>query len=234
MTDHAAPIDLLIYDCDGVLVDSELLSNAVLAEMMSAAGYPLDVAGSLRVFAGQSLDDVVRTAERLLARDLGPQWGAAWQKAVLARFETDLRPVPGVAAAIEALAGSRCVASSSHPDRLWRALELTGLAPLFAPHVFSATAVARGKPAPDLFLHAAARMGVAPERALVIEDSDAGVAAARAAGMRVIGFAGASHAGPAHAARLAAAGCDAVVSAMADLPAAVARVGLRARVEEGT
>ena len=217
-------VDLLIYDCDGVLVDSELLSNAVLADMMSARGYPLDVAGSLRIFAGQSLGDVVRTAERLLAQALPADWGAAWQAAVLARFETELRPVPGVAAAVAALPGPRCVASSSHPDRLARALSLTGLAPLFAPHIFSAAAVARGKPAPDLFLYSASRMGVAPENALVIEDSQAGVAAARAAGMRVIGFAGGSHAGAAHAAHLQAAGCDAVISAMSDLPAAVARL----------
>ena len=223
-----APVDLVIYDCDGVLVDSELLSNAVLAEMMGELGHAMDVSGSLAVFAGQSLPDVVRTAERLVGRPVPADWGAGWQRAVLARFETGLRPVDGVAAAVQALPGPRCVASSSHPDRLARALALTGLTPLFAPHVFSAAAVENGKPAPDLFLYAAARMDVAPSRALVVEDSRSGIAAARAAGMRVIGFAGASHAGPAHADRLRDAGCDAVVEAMADLPATVRRLaGIR-------
>ena len=224
MSHAPAPVDLVIYDCDGVLVDSELLSNAILAEMMRDLGCPMDVAGSLAVFAGQSLADVVRTAERLVGRPVPSGWGAGWQRAVLARFETELRPVEGVTAAVRALPGPRCVASSSHPDRLARALALTGLTPLFAPHVFSAASVENGKPAPDLFLYAAARMGVVPSRALVVEDSRAGVAAARAAGMRVVGFAGASHAGPVHADGLRDAGCDAVIVAMADLPATVRRL----------
>ena len=224
MSQAARPVDLIIYDCDGVLVDSEVLSNLVLAEMVSRLGHPMDLAGSLRTFAGQSLADVVRTTERLVGSAVPDTWGAEWQRQVLVRFARDLRPVAGVAAAIEASPGLRCVASSSHPERLARSLELTGLAPLFAGHVFSAAAVARGKPAPDLFLHAAATMGVAPARSLVIEDSRTGVLAAQAAGMRVVGFAGASHAGPDHGQALRAAGCDAIVTAMADLPAAVRQV----------
>src|SRR5262249_4160683 len=137
------------------------------------------------------------------------------------RFRQSLKPVAGVADAIAALPYARCVASSSSFDRLRLALDVTGLAPLFGAHVFSATQVERGKPAPDLFLLAAKQMGGEAAQCIVIEASPLGVEAGRAAGMRVIGFAGASHATEALADKLSAAGADRVIQAMRDLPRCV-------------
>ena len=117
-----------------------------------------------------------------------------------------------------------CVASSSTPDQISRKLDLTGLLPRFGDNLFSATMVARGKPAPDLFLFAAREMGAAPERCLVVEDSPAGIAAALAAGMTAIGFCGGSHCGPDHGVRLEACGAAAVIADMRGLADAAARL----------
>ncbi len=215
---------LLIYDCDGVLVDSEPLANAVLAELITALGHPLTPAETMRIFGGRSLPDVLRRAHELLGfavpDDLGAQAGAS----LLARFRTELKAMPGAALAVAALPWPRCVASSSGRARLELSLAVTGLAPLFGANVFSAEEVKNGKPAPDLFLLAARRMGESPARTIVIEDTVLGVTAARAAGMAAIGFVGGSHAAEDLARQLAAAGADAVVPAMADLPAAVERL----------
>ena len=146
---------------------------------------------------------------------------------LFARFRADLKPVAGVEDAIAALPCRRCVASSSSPDRLHLALDVTGLAPLFGEHVFSATQVAHGKPAPDLFLFAARTMNAAPAHCIVIEDSTLGVEAGRAAGMQVIGFAGASHATEELAQRLSAAGAHRVIRAMRELPRCVETLKMR-------
>jgi HAD superfamily hydrolase (TIGR01509 family) len=142
---------------------------------------------------------------------------------ILNAFEHELEPVPGVSALLDALAVHRCVASSSHPERIRRSLELAGLLERFAPHLFSATMVSAGKPAPDLFLLAAARMAAEPSRCLVVEDSEVGIRAAKAAGMSAYGFTGASHVRPqAHAPRLQAAGADAIFT---EMPALVGLIG---------
>jgi HAD superfamily hydrolase (TIGR01509 family) len=143
-------------------------------------------------------------------------------RALFARFETDLKPIAGVREAILSLPYRRCVASSSVPERIALSLRVTGLADLFE-HIFSSTEVPRGKPAPDLFLHAAHRMGARPEECLVIEDSPAGVQAAIAAGMRVIGFTGGGHCGPDHAERLRQVGASTIIERMADLVGAAER-----------
>ena len=143
---------------------------------------------------------------------------------LLERFRHELKPMPGVRDAILALPYRRCVASSSTPERLRLSLEVTGLAPLFGEHVFSAVQVARGKPAPDLYLLAASTLGEPPERCIVIEDTTRGVAAGRAAGARVIGFAGGGHATPALADDLRLAGAEVVITAMGELPAVVRRL----------
>ena len=136
-------------------------------------------------------------------------------------FETDLLPMEGIEAALQALPFRRCVASSSAPARLHQSLSLTGLLRYFEPHIFSATQVARGKPAPDLFLFAAAAMAAAPEHCVVIEDSVAGVHASVAARIPVIGFSGGGHCRPGHAERLRDAGASAVCDDMRSLPALV-------------
>ena len=214
---------LLIFDCDGVLVDSEIMALETLMELMASLGRTLTLDEAVREFAGGSLTDTVATAERLLGRPIPQATGATYGQRLLERLRRDLKPVAGVRDAILALPYRRCVASSSTLERLRMSLDVTGLAPLFE-HVFSAVQVARGKPAPDLYLFAARSMRAAPERCIVIEDTVRGVIAGRAAGMRVIGFSGAAHASPALADDLARAGAEIVIRAMDELPAVVRRM----------
>jgi HAD superfamily hydrolase (TIGR01509 family) len=213
------PETLVIFDCDGVLIDSEMLACAVQARVFTEAGYPIDSEGVLRRFVGRSASDMREAVEAELGRPLPEDYPSRCAAAMEAAFREGLLPVAGMADLVRRLkhAGhAMCVASSSSPERLALTLGLTGLRALFDPHVFSATMVARGKPAPDLFLHAAACMKVAPQTCLVVEDSPAGVEAARAAGMTAFGFTAASHGGAELADRLRAAGAGLV---LADAPA---------------
>jgi HAD superfamily hydrolase (TIGR01509 family) len=211
---------LLIFDCDGVLVDSEPLACAIDAEILTGLGFPYTPEEIASRFVGTSLKDMIRRIEAEHGRPLPDDFGEQVSGTLLARFETDLQPVSAVREAILALPYRRCVASSSTPDRIALSLRVTGLSDLFE-CAFSSVEVRHGKPAPDLFLHAAARMNTSPERCAVIEDSLAGVQAARAAGMRVIGFTGGGHCGPTHAAALMDVGATITVAHMRDLPAAV-------------
>lgn len=186
------PPRLVIFDCDGVLVDSEPVANQVLARALSRVGLVMDEAGSRRRYVGLSLGSIVARAEEELGRPLPDDFLDDLQRDTFAEFRRSLRPVPGIADAVAAVrqAGiSYCVASSGTLDKMALTLGLTGLAPLFEGVIFSATMVARGKPFPDLFLHAAASMGFAPGEAVVVEDSVFGVEAGRAAGMRVLAYA---------------------------------------------
>jgi len=214
---------LLIFDCDGVLVDSEVIALETLREMLASLGRPMTMDEVDREFTGGSLADTVATAGRLLGRPLPADVGQKFGQRLLDRLRLELKPMPGVRDAILALPYRRCVASSSSPDRLKLSLKVTGLAPLFE-HVFSAVEVARGKPAPDLYLLAANTLGEPPARCIVIEDTVRGVVAGRAAGARVVGFAGAAHAMPALATDLRRAGADVVIGAMHELPAVVRRL----------
>jgi HAD superfamily hydrolase (TIGR01509 family) len=215
---------LLIFDCDGVLVDSEHLACASLAEVMTTLGHSMSADEAMLAFAGRSLKDVLARAERLLSRPIPKDLGEQAAVQLMARFRRELQAVAGVKEAIAALPYRRCVASSSDPGRLTLSLDVTGLSALFGNNVFSAIEVANGKPAPDLFLLAARRLGEDPSSCIVIEDSVLGVEAAGAAGMAAIGFAGASHANQGLAERLAAAGAEPVIHSMANLPAAVEQV----------
>jgi HAD superfamily hydrolase (TIGR01509 family) len=215
---------LLIFDCDGVLVDSEHLACASLAEVMTTLGHSMTADEAMLAFAGRSLKDVLARAERLLSRPIPEALGEQAAVQLMARFRRELQAVAGVKEAIAALPYRRCVASSSDPGRLTLSLDVTGLSALFGNNVFSAVEVANGKPAPDLFLLAARRLGEDPSSCIVIEDSVLGVEAAGAAGMAAIGFAGASHANQGLAERLAAAGAEPVIHSMANLPAAVEQV----------
>jgi HAD superfamily hydrolase (TIGR01509 family) len=211
----------MIFDCDGVLVDSEVIAHDTVRELMASLGRPMTREEAIREFSGRSLRDAIATAERLLGRSIPPDFGKHYGSVLLDRFRRDLKPVAGVREAILALPYRRCVASSSSPERLHLSLAVSGLAPLFGDNVFSAVQVANGKPAPDLYLFAARSLGEAPEHCIVIEDTPRGVMAGRAAGMAVIGFAGASHATPDLADALARAGARHVIHAMAELPAIV-------------
>src|SRR5213082_2522897 len=214
--------DLIIFDCDGVLIDSELLSIRADQECLAECGVELSVEEILERYTGISFAGMVADLE---ARHgpLPADFADRHRLRLWPLFEQELRAITGVTAILDSLTCRTCVASSGRPERLKHALSLVGLYDRFHPHIFSATEVRRGKPAPDLFLHAAARMGAAPERCVVIEDSVPGVMAAVAAGMSVIGFVGASHCRPDEAARLSARGAIGVVDDMAQLLPALAR-----------
>lgn len=224
-------IGLVIFDCDGVLVDSEPISISVLTEMIGEAGTRLGEAEAYKRFLGKSVGAVVEGLRKENGISFSHEHLDEMRRRLYRRFEEELKPVPGVAKAVQSLGCLSCVASSSQPERIRLSLSVTGLLPLFAPRIYSSSMVARGKPAPDLFLHAARVMGVEPARCLVIEDSGAGIVAAKAAGMRVAAFAGGSHAGPAELAALAATlKPDALFTVMSDLPSIVLRLGRREAV----
>ncbi|MFE1603197.1 HAD family hydrolase [Methylobacterium sp. ID0610] len=185
--------DLVIFDCDGVLIDSEPISLARLTDNLNRIGVPIDLDTVARRFTGTSMTSIMAH----VATDYGVTAPSGFVDEVradtLRAFEAELTAIAGAAEVLAILPDRRCVASSSDPARLSHALTLTGLLPLFGGHVFSASMVARGKPFPDLFLYAAERMGADPAACLVVEDSVPGVRAARAAGMRVLGFSGGGH-----------------------------------------
>ena len=184
---------LVIFDCDGVLVDSERLSNAALREALAELGVELTVEQTMDEFMGRSRRHMLARAEALHGAPLPEHWGAGYDARRDAAFRRELRAVAGVEAAVDAIEAAghaTCVASSGDHSKMELTLGLTGLRERFEGRIFSATEVGRGKPAPDLFLHAAARMGFAPADCVVVEDSPAGVEAARAAGMRVLGYGG--------------------------------------------
>ncbi len=207
--------DLVIFDCDGVLVDTEPIANRLFAEMLTRAGYPIDPRTVMERFMGRPTRESIREVEAALGRPLPADLPVRLERRIIDAFKADPRPVSGVREAALALPGRRCVASSSGHGYLREVLGAAGLADLFE-RMFSSREVAHGKPAPDLFLHAAASLGVAPARCLVIEDSPAGVEAAVAAGMPVLGYAARTE-----AERLARRGAR-TFETMAALPGAVA------------
>lgn len=186
---NSAPA-LLIFDCDGVLVDSERIAVRVSSAGLTERGWAISEAEVIERFVGRS--DAYIGAE--IAQRLGERVEAEWRVESVRRlreaFVSELRPVEGVIAALDAISTPMCVASSGTHEKIRHSLGLVGLLESFDGRIFSASDVAHGKPAPDLFLHAAAAMGVAPSRCAVIEDSPSGVQAAHAAGMRVFGYAG--------------------------------------------
>jgi HAD superfamily hydrolase (TIGR01509 family) len=219
----AAAADLVIFDCDGVLVDSEPLAAAALAAELADAGIATTAAECLDNYTGLSLESVIAGIEARWARTLPPDFRERLKQRDYDAFRRHLRPIPGVAALLESLKTPKCVASSGSLEKLAVTLGATGLMRYFAPNVFSAEEVARGKPAPDLFLYAARRMGAPAAQCIVVEDSIAGVTAARAAGMKVIGYAGGSHANHGYADGLRKVGAEKVVTDMEQLAAALAQ-----------
>jgi len=185
-------IDLVVFDCDGVLIDSEVISARILVEQLDALGLDVDVDYVHEHFVGRSFTKVSAEIRRLLGRDT-TNFEDEYRRQLLLAFEAELKTVAGIEDVLRQLSVTFCAATSSSPTRAKASLEITGLAPFFGDRLFTASQVSNGKPAPDLFLFAAERMGFAPRRCLVIEDSLPGVRAARAAGMRVWRFIGASH-----------------------------------------
>jgi beta-phosphoglucomutase-like phosphatase (HAD superfamily) len=214
------PLRYVIFDCDGVLVDSEPIANRVLAEALTRIGLPMTEADSTAAFMGRSWASNLEEIEARLGRKAPPDLRARYLDDMHAAFERELQPVPGIAAALDRIGLPWCVASSSDPEQIRFVLEHTGLLERFTQpaspagtgtqpaspagtgtqpaspagtgtgRLFSTTEVEHGKPAPDLFLHAATRMGWEPAHCAVVEDSPAGVQAGLAAGMTVLGYAG--------------------------------------------
>ena len=202
---------MVIFDCNGVLVDSEPLATTIASQEFVRAGFPLTPDMIARYFTGRRPADMFADVESATGRKLPTGFAASVAESILRRFRSELRPTHHAAYALSWLRGPKCVASSSSLERIHVSLESTGLIRFFEPNLFSASDVRNGKPAPDLLLHAAGKMGVEPGACIVVEDSPVGVTAGVAAGMTVIGFAGASHAGTDTADQLRAAGaCDVI------------------------
>lgn len=185
--------DLIVFDCDGVLVDSERLSIRVDAMYLDRLGWPMGEAEIIERFVGRSDADMRAVIEEHLGRPIPADIDEEFDRLYRETFEAELRPVDGIVVALDAIVAAGipvCVASSGGHAKIRRSLDLTGLTRYFGDRIFSASDVDHGKPAPDLFLHAASRMGAAPSRSAVVEDSAFGVDAAIAAGMRAFAYAG--------------------------------------------
>jgi HAD superfamily hydrolase (TIGR01509 family) len=217
-------LDLVIFDCDGVLVDSEVISCHAHAETLSRHGYPITPDEVLRRFLGVSDLEARLIVEAELGRSLPDDLEAQMKQAALDRYALELGAIAHVGEAIAAITLAKCVASSGTPEKIHHGLTCAGLFDSFAPHIFSATQVQRGKPAPDLFLFAAEQMRIAPSRCLVIEDSVPGVTGGRAADMTVLGFHGGSHCSAGHAELLRAAGAAMTFDDMRHLPGLVRQI----------
>lgn len=201
-----------------MLADSEVLSNTVIAELITELGKPTTVGDAYRTFMGKRLSEVIETIELVIGRKLPPDFTDAYQLRTFDAFRARLKPVGGAREFLQTWREvPRCIASSSSPERLALSLEVLNMTALFEGRVFSASNVARGKPHPDIFLHAAEQLGVEPTDCIVIEDSVGGVTAGRAAGATVVGLTAASHIQPGHDARLRQAGADHVVASFAEL-----------------
>jgi HAD superfamily hydrolase (TIGR01509 family) len=212
---------LVIFDCNGVLVDSEPIAFAVLVDAFKRVGMILSAETMMRRFHGRRPADIFAAVEAATGKSLPRDFSATVAAETLRRLRAELRPIAHTIHALTWIRGAKAVASSSQPDRVRTSLEVTGLLRFFEPRLFSASAVRKGKPAPDLFLLAAARCQVAPKDCIVVEDSVPGIAAAAAAGMTPIGFVGGSHAPGKLAANLLATGARTIVADMRALKSAI-------------
>jgi HAD superfamily hydrolase (TIGR01509 family) len=214
---------LLIFDCDGVLVDSEILSARVDCALLRELGVEIAPEELAHRFAGYTTARIFRAVGEEIGRTVPDELIRRAEVETDRRLGKEVAPVAGAAAMLDVLDGARCICSNSRPERLRLTLRKTGLWDRFRPYVFSAQELGegRGKPAPDIFLHAAKAFATDPADAIVLEDSVAGVTGAVAAGMRVIGFTGASHSWPGHGEALMDAGAATVVRRLADVPATI-------------
>jgi HAD superfamily hydrolase (TIGR01509 family) len=217
--------DLIIFDCDGVLVDSEVISCRAHAETLTRHGYPITSEQVFHRFLGRSTRQANMEVEAELGCALPNDFHLQLQDELFRTFEADLEAVPHIYAALDRIDQAVCVASSGSHQRMRVTLGRTRLYDRFTPNIFSASQVTNGKPAPDLFLFAAEQMNVPPARCLVIEDSAAGIAGALAAGMPVLGFHGGSHCREGYGQKLHDAGATVVFDDMRQLPDLIARLG---------
>lgn len=209
--------DLIIFDCDGVLIDSEILSNRAEVELLKSFGIEFELGEYMAKFVGKSTKDVLKTIEASHNVSLPAEFRRLAEKQIFTAFKTELQSIPGIFELIDSINIAKCVASSSSLSRLDITLKITGLLDKLSPHIFSAEQVERGKPSPDLFIFAANKMQVSPDRSVVIEDSPYGVRAGVSAGMTVLGFTGGSHIQPGHADRLRDEGAIEICSDMSQV-----------------
>lgn len=213
--------EAIIFDCDGVLIDSEPLVCGIVAEELTTLGYAITTEQVIRRFAGRPEHEMRAEIEAEWRQPIPPLYRENVNMRTIAAYGSELKIMPGLVEALDRIVLPVCVASSSYPEKLRLGLKVVGLYPRFMPNVVSATLVAHGKPAPDVFLFAAGWMRVSPMRCLVVEDSVPGVIAARAAGIDVLGFTGGTHRDTDHAERLLAAGAMEVFGDMRCLPSLV-------------
>jgi HAD superfamily hydrolase (TIGR01509 family) len=211
---------LFLFDCDGVLIDSEVIASQVDAELLAEIGYEITPEEVTRRFAGLTSRAIGEVVEAETGRALPENFFSRTKAEIDERLAASLNPVAGIRELLETLDGPRCVCSNSSGERLKLSLEKTGLWDQFAPYVFSAVEVGdrQPKPAPNVYRHAIEQFDVDPHEAIVIEDSAFGIQAARAAGLRVVGFTGGAHSWLGHSDVLTEAGAETVIHRFADLP----------------
>jgi HAD superfamily hydrolase (TIGR01509 family) len=212
---------VVIFDCNGVLVDSEPIAAAVIADAFGRIGVAVTADTVMRRFQGRRPADIFAAVEAATNRRLPPDFPGEVAAETLRRLRAEMRAVAHAARALTWIRGPKAVASSSSPERIRLSLEVTGLIRFFEARLFSANSVRNGKPAPDVFLLAAARSQVDPSQCIVVEDSVPGIAAAVAAGMTPIGFVGGSETPGRLAAELLARGARTVVADMRALKSAI-------------
>jgi HAD superfamily hydrolase (TIGR01509 family) len=213
---------LVIFDCDGVLVDSELITSRVFSTMLNELGLQVSVEGVFEQFVGRSMEQCLEMIESMLGRAVPEDFTREYRQRMTAALHSELTAVPGIEAALDAIQIPYCVASNGTREKMQTTLGVTGLLPRFKDKLFSVSEVARGKPFPDVFLYAAAQSGAAPRDCAVIEDTATGVAAGVAAGMTVFGYCART---PAQ--RLVEAGAHFTFDRMGDLAGVLRRVELR-------
>jgi HAD superfamily hydrolase (TIGR01509 family) len=218
-----AGFDLILFDCDGVLVDSEIIAAEVESKLLRDAGFDITPEDMCIRFAGMDWKNILLTIEQESDIPLSAQLIDKSEKLLDAALGRRVKMIEGVRYALAKITEQRCICSNSSSHRLDLMLTKVGLKPYFEGHIYSAKDLGpdRTKPKPDIYLHGAKQFGVDPARCLVIEDSVHGIHAARAAGMRVVGFTGGSHTYPNHADRLTDAGAETVIARMVDLPQTV-------------
>jgi HAD superfamily hydrolase (TIGR01509 family) len=216
--------ELVIFDFDGTLVDSEIIAARVEADLITQAGYEITAEEICELYAGLTFKDILLRIEDVAAIPLKASLIDRAEELVDQRLKSDARIIEGARDAVSSVATNRCICSNSRAERIGFMMDKTGLAPFFTGRVFSSldTPSRKPKPAPDVFLHAAATLGANPANTFVIEDSVHGIAGARLAGMRVIGFTGAAHSYPGHADVLTEAGAETVIRRWADFRGVIA------------
>lgn len=212
--------DLILFDCDGVLVDSEIIAAEVESKLLRDAGFDITAEDMCIRFAGMDWKSILLTIEQEADIPISAQLLDKSEKLLDATLARRVKIIEGVRYALSKITERRCICSNSSTPRLDLMLTKVGLKPYFEGHIYSAKDLGpdRTKPRPDIYIHGARQFDVDPARCLVVEDSVHGVNAARAAGMRVIGFTGGSHTYPTHADRLTDAGAETVISRMVELP----------------